>query len=211
MQTIDISGQSFGRWKVLGRAGSTERGQAVFSCVCECGTSRAVVGKELRSGRSKSCGCLFREEVSRRRYVHGQTRTAEYRAWSAMKNRCLSKKELYKHWGGRGIEVCERWLASFECFLEDMGKRPSSKHSLERVDVDKGYCKENCKWATQKEQQRNKTNTVRLNIDGDVLTLPEASARFGIKEATIYARVRRYGWSEQRAVLKKVRVQKRTT
>ena len=156
---IDITGQVFEQWTVLYKSDSVDR-RAMWRCKCECGTIRDVVGKTLRNGTSKSCGCLKSEVTTQRSTKHGYANegkiTKVYYVWSAMVQRCVNPKSTkYMDYGGRGIKVCERWL-DFENFISDMGDRPSVDHTLERINNDGHYEVSNCKWATRTEQLRNR-------------------------------------------------------
>lgn len=200
-RTVEMVGKTFGRWKVLSRSGSTSRGQATWRCECACGVNSVVRGADLRNGTSVSCGC-YREEVVT---THGQfigqrgRQSPEYRAWAMMLNRCTSKKEhLFRYYGGRGIKVCNRWL-SFANFFKDMGRRPSAEHSVDRIDNDGDYEPENCRWATDMQQSRNRRSNKWLTHDGVTLCLRDWSRRVGIHYNTIHGRLC-CGWTVAEAL-----------
>lgn len=135
----------------------------------------------------------------RRLHKKGERTTPEYRAWKAMRGRCNSKSNrAFACYGGRGIRVCARWDC-YEMFLEDMGRRPSSGHSLDRIDVNGNYCPNNCRWATMGQQQNNRTNNRTLSLRGETRTLMEWSGLLGLKRQTIQSRLMR-GWSVERAL-----------
>ncbi len=156
--TFDLAGQTFGRWSVLSRV--TNSSQSMWFCRCSCGTERAVVSSGLRSGRSKSCGCLSAELTGNRSRIHGNTaggtkgqpKSREYRIWLSMKSRCkYPYAKGYEYYGGRGITVCDRWANSFEAFLADMGPIPKPL-SIDRIDPNGNYCPDNCRLATPSQQ-----------------------------------------------------------
>lgn len=162
---LDLIGKTFGRLKVAARTQSDVHGKARWSCVCECGQSTITQSGQLTSGKTRSCGCLQREAAAAStsaRSTHRLTGTPEHIAWVNMRNRCTNKNhDAFKNYGGRGIAVCDRWQ-SFEAFLEDVGKRPSPSHSLDRYpDNDGNYEPGNVRWATVLEQRHNQRRTAK--------------------------------------------------
>lgn len=157
-------GDKYGRWEVIDKA-EFDAKRRLWHCRCECGTKRLIMDSQLKNGESQSCGCLRRDKCRNLNYSHGHTSsdqcanihscTRTYSTWSAMKTRCNNPKhKRFHYYGGRGITYCDKW-ESFEGFLADMGERPQGK-SLDRIDVNGCYCKDNCRWATDIEQANNK-------------------------------------------------------
>ena len=149
--------QMFGRWTVIGRTPPrNHRSTARVRCIC--GTERVILQQHLFNGQSKSCGCLHKEiqaaRLGKQSFIHGQTRCGAWNSWVAIRARCTNPKHKdFKHYGGRGIKVCERW-ASFEAFLADMGERPNGKNAV-RKDKDGPYEPGNCRWAAPRDQHQN--------------------------------------------------------
>lgn len=190
---MNLVGKTFGRLKVTERTRCTIKHEYYYSCVCVCGASKEVRGSHLNSGDIRSCGC-FREE---RLVTHGAAkngkRTTEYRIWAMMHVRCSNPKELnYQYYGGRGIKVCRRWK-KFENFLVDMGNRPSSKYTLDRINVNGCYKPSNCRWATRAEQNSNRRPFKRSNqvatAFGKTLKISQWAKLYGISLNTLKGRL----------------------
>ena len=162
---VDLSGHVFGKLRVVERSGSSLRGRAQWLCECECGKETTVVGKRLRSGETKSCGCLrvdIAVEHGMNNKTHGQTKSRTWKSWSCMRERCMNPNAHgYSLYGARGIKICSRW-DRFESFLVDMGERPDG-FTIDRIDTDGNYEPGNCRWASWKQQNNNKRNNRRFN------------------------------------------------
>lgn len=188
----DMSGMRYGRMIVINLSHVSKAGDAYWICECDCGTTKTVKGQSLRSGSIVSCGCYHRDILSIPEHGHAVNGKCSptYTTWTSMISRCKNKRNpAYQNYGGRGIAVCERWLESFENFLEDMGVRPDGM-SLDRRDNNGNYDRENCKWSTKKEQQNNRRDTVILTHNGESLPLEYWVARIGIKSGTLRSRIR---------------------
>lgn len=199
----DLSGRRFEDVTVLEYVGRVNHPGGShthkWKCRCErCGKIFEILQNNL--GRCKTCGCLRHD--TRHALTHGHSANGKtsktYKAWSQMKQRCLNPNhEAYSDYGGRGITVCERWM-TFPPFLEDMGEAPPGL-TLERIDVNLGYFKENCTWATEAEQNRNRRDSVKYTIDGQTKNQSVWCMEFGIKHGTFANRLKR-GWSVEKAL-----------
>ena len=202
-QFRNLTDQTFNDLHVFAYLGVNKTKKTMWLCRCVlCGGFTAVQGGNLASNNSKNCGCLNDARIGSLNRTHGKAnRLSEYRIWKQIRGRCLTpSNKRYADYGGRGITVCEEWN-DFEVFLDDVGPRPSPQHSLDRIDNDKGYSPDNCRWATSTEQNSNKRNCHFITIDGVTQTLKAWARQYKISAALIYQRLDR-GMSEQEAVTK---------
>ena len=210
---VDLTGQTFARLTVVAHAGKHRLGGHQWRCECECGEVRIVRTAQLNNGTHRSCGCLSREvarSVCLKRFAdgfrlpkgatitHGKSQTATYASWCSMRQRC--ENPTAAHWqdyGARGIKVCERWQ-SFENFLADMGERPSGM-SIDRIDNDGNYEPSNCRWATKKQQARNRRSSVMVTVNGRRETLAALAERSLVGYMTLRNRIVK-GWPPEKAM-----------
>lgn len=192
---LDLTGTRFGRLVALNRGPDHQapsRKQVTWVCVCDCGNIVTVQRGALQYGSVQSCGCL-RKDLDSEKSRKSKDRKSEYNCWASMKQRCLNSNDKYFYaYGERGISVCERWARSFDAFYDDMGSRPSDKHSLDRIDTNKGYEPGNCRWATAYVQSRNKRNNVFIEFRGERKVLADWARDIGIHWSSLYERLQKY-------------------
>jgi hypothetical protein len=200
MKHRDIAGQKFNRLTIIRHMGTNNLRQAVWLANCDCGNSIEVTTATVTYGHVKSCGCAKRDAVSKNAIKHNKRRTREYTTWCLMKARCNNPKNpAYPSYGGRGIKVCDRWQSSFENFLADMGEKPSSNYSIDRIDNDGNYEPDNCRWATSSQQFANTRRSRHIEYKGESLTLNEWARKQGINPNTLRARIEA-GWNLKKAL-----------
>lgn len=195
-----LAGLRFGRLQIIKQVGARNR-RSLWLCECECGNVIERTSNDLVHGRVKSCGCLKAEVIaSGAAKTHGLREAPIYGVYHAMRSRCENQNsKRFADYGGRGITVCDRWKESIQNFVDDMGEQPTSA-TVERIDNNKGYSPDNCRWATRTEQGRNKRNNRVIEYDGKHLTLSEWAERTGIKRATIQRRLDNLKWSTHLAL-----------
>ena len=176
MRLIDMTGQRFGRLVVLHRGPQKKTGTC-WIVQCDCGARSEVMRSNLLQGVTTSCGCFGAEQRTASVTTHGQSKTPTYKSWLSARHRCISPGTLhYEYYGGRGIKMCDRWLDSFEAFLEDMGERPVGT-TIERRDPNGHYAPDNCRWATRVDQALNQRGRKQYFINGTWLNLSQVKAQ----------------------------------
>lgn len=202
-RVLDLTNQQFGRLTVIRKHHKRDKWlNVLWECLCECGNTSIVATAELRRpGGRKSCGCLRSEVLKETNTKHGLHHTSEYGIWCKIKDRCLNEQSAnYVRYGARSITICDDWKESFEVFYRDMGPRPSLEHSIERKDNDKGYSKENCRWATREEQANNRRSNVFYEYKGESKTLAQWCKYFGVKYKVAYYRINTLDWAFEEVV-----------
>lgn len=198
-KVTDMSGRVFGRLTVLKLLGRAKWGDWFWECRCECGVIKKCLGSALRSGNTRSCGCLVIDTQRSRKTTHGGSYSETYSIWNDMRYRCLNKNhQAYHNYGGRGITVCERWL-KFENFLADMGERPPGL-TIDRKDNNGNYCPENCRWATRKEQANNSRHNRLITFNGKTLNMSQWANALGMSTDRLDGRINKLGWTIERAL-----------
>lgn len=201
----DITGQRFGRLVAKSVDGKSH-GVYTWLCDCDCGNKTIVRKNCLSLGTTTSCGCARRDRTvsfNKEKAIHGDAPrgnvTTEFSTWKGIKARCLNPNlPAFKHYGGRGIKLCPRWM-DYRNFLKDMGRKPSPELTIHRVDNDGNYEPSNCIWATQDVQNNNKRTTHFIEFEGVVLSLTQWAARIKMHPRTLYGRISD-GWDIRKAI-----------
>jgi hypothetical protein len=212
--------ETFGRLTTLGPkfrlpVGNKGKYESLQVCECSCRKTVIVAARSLGAGSSQSCGCLQKERVSQSNTIHGMRQSPEYSSYQNMKDRCMNHNNPeYHNYGGRGIRVCDRWREpngqGFLNFLSDMGTKPFENLTVERKLVNGNYCPENCCWATNTEQARNRRSNLNLTHDGKTQCLAAWAEELGIPRSTLKNRLQG-GWSIEEALTNPVHKSKQRT
>lgn len=204
----DITGERFGRWTVMARAPNGSSNQAMWLCQCDCGSEPKVVsGSDLRIGRSLSCGCLHNEQLAAMRTTHHMTGERLYNIWKGMRQRCCNiNNPAYEDYGGRGITICDEWLSDFTVFARWAREAGySDELSIDRIDVNRGYCPDNCRWADDSIQCNNRRTNRYITIDGRTQTLKEWCVEYQISYRAALHRINNLGWDALESLTRPIR------
>lgn len=219
MAINDLTGKKFGRWTVIklhhkkqlfNKEGIRKRYLYYWLCKCDCGTERAVLGNSLTTGQTKSCGCLKRERVKEVRTKHGLSGTKLKGIYNSMKERCYNKNDKnYLDYGGRGIKVCQEWQDDFMNFYNwAMANGYKEGLTIDRIDNDKGYSPNNCRWATMKEQCRHRRNSHLIEYNGKIQCISAWAEEYNLKDKLLHDRLKAK-WDIEKALTTPVRQSKK--
>ena len=201
MRLLDLTGKRFGRLTVVSRAENSKSGKTRWHCKCDCGNECVVHGDSLKSGNTKSCGCVRREYNHNKATTHGMSGTPLFAVWWAMISRCKNpNNKSYKNYGGRGIRVCDEWTHSSKFFEWAIKNGYAEGLTIERIDVNRGYEPNNCKWIPKEEQARNKTNNRMIEINGERKCLAQWCEEYSVDYFMVHQRICKLGWSPEKAL-----------
>ena len=195
----DITGQKFGRLTAIKYLHNTEANKAVWLCKCDCGNFVEVVGSNLRSGMTNSCGCYKKDMHP---IEHGMSNTRIHKTWQNMKTRCYNKNYIqYKDYGGRGVKVCDEWRNSFKAFYAwAMSHGYEDTLTIDRIDNNGNYTPYNCRWVTTKQQNRNTRKTRKYAINGVTKCLKDWCRFYNIRYSTVLDRLNKLNWTIENAL-----------
>jgi hypothetical protein len=189
---LNMEGMRYGRVVAIRECGKSSSGDLKWLFKCDCENEFIANGYHVRTGKVISCQKCSAERVRKASIKHGESNSPEFSIWTGIKSRCYNKStKAYKNYGGRGITICNRWLESFDNFLSDMGRKPSAKHSIERINNDGNYEPNNCRWVTIEKQANNKRNNRKLTINGITKNMAEWAREHNLSSSAIIFRLRK--------------------
>lgn len=197
---MDLSRQKIGRLLVIKRADNNKHGNVQFECKCDCGKTIIVAASHLRNGNTRSCGCLKSEYVSDKNRTHNLSKTRLYGVWGALVQRCRNPRNADYHlYGGRGITLCDEWLdfENFHRWALDQGYNENAEYgsmTIDRIDVNRGYCPENCRFANAIEQANNKRTNRKFLFDNEYLTIAQIAGCLNVPYHRLYRAMKRNNW-----------------
>ncbi len=198
---INLVKQKFEKLAVVRQNGKDNNNHVLWLCLCDCGQEVVVQSSHLITGHTKSCGCLKREgNNTKHKHTLNNKPSKIYQTWANIIQRCTNPNSKNYHcYGGRGIAVCKRWI-KFENFLKDMGEKSSPEHQIDRINNDGNYCKSNCRWATRKQQARNRRDNHLETHNGKTQCLVTWTEEFNIPYHILWKRIHVYKWSMEKAL-----------
>jgi hypothetical protein len=196
----DLTGQKFNYLTVIEHAGKNDINKHLYLCKCDCGNTTITVGESIKSGNTKSCGCMRKQMIVDKNFKHGYAKQPMYNVWCTVKDRCLNpNNKSYANYGGRGICLSKDW-DDYKNFHRDMSFTYKHGLTLERVDNEKGYSKDNCVWASRITQCNNTRRNHLIEYEGKILTVSQMSREYNMKPYIVQKRISS-GWSIEKALL----------
>lgn len=199
---VDITGKKYGRLTVIEFVGKNKHRAALWLCKCECGNTIIAHGASLRSGNTRSCGCLMREYSRKLNYKHGISQTRIQNIYNGLKARCYNKNNpRYKSYGYRGVQICDEWLKSVKNFYDwAMSNGYKDDLTIDRIDNNGDYCPENCRWVNLQEQNRNTSRNRLFTMNGKTQCVTDWAKVLGLNPVTVLGRINRGKWSVEKAL-----------
>lgn len=216
-QRLDLTGKKFGRLTAISYQMDANGRRCVWTCLCDCGNYTTAETVSLTHGIKTSCGCVKREMLVRRNSVHGHSKERLYKVWKGMRGRCNNPHHSsYPRYGGRGIRVCDEWndYEKFRAWAYNNGYDDTAGYqrcTIDRIDVNKGYYPDNCRWVDVKAQANNNRANRIITFNGESKTAAQWAVETGIDAGVIYARLNQLGWSEEKALTTPVRQCKKSS
>ena len=195
-------GKKYNRLIVLRLAGKNKYGHQLFECKCDCGNIAVIEGTAVKNGRTCSCGCLQKESAKKRRTTHGMTKTKLFNVWNTMKQRCSNpNSKNYKRYGARGIFVCEEWKNDFASFMKwSLSHGYKDGLSIDRIDGEKGYSPDNCRWVDVYVQSNNRSNNRLMTINGITKNCKQWADHFGFEYKYFHEKCKKNDWNLEKVL-----------
>lgn len=208
---VNLTGQKYGRLTVLklhhkeqcyAKNGTKNGSRYYYLCLCDCGNQTIVRGSHLKHGKISSCGCYLKERRVEGNIIHNFSTSRIYKIWRKMKERCFYKKSIrYSNYGGRGITICDEWLQDFMNFYNwSITNGYADNLTIDRIDTNKNYEPSNCRWITNKEQQRNTRQNHLITYKGKTHCISEWAEIYDINYYVLWARLFKLNWSAEKAL-----------
>lgn len=201
MRFDDLTGKRFGKLTVIKRVYKKDK-NVCWLCRCDCGNETIVAANHLKDGHTTSCGCVHKEALKKSVTTHDLSKHPLYKIYKGMKERTMKEyNKGYKNYGGRGIKICDEWLNDFKAFYNwSINNGYEEGMTIDRIDVNGNYEPSNCRWASWKEQENNRTNNHYITYNGETHTMKQWAEKLGIKYNTLSMRLNKYHWTVERAL-----------
>lgn len=196
----DLTGEKFGRLKVIKYNGSNKNGRALWLCQCDCGNTKTIIASSLLNGLTISCGCYNKEHSKEIHSKHKQSYSKLYKVWNAMKTRCYNRNFMYYcNYGGRGIKICDEWKDFINFYNWAIQNGYKEGLTIDRINNDDDYKPNNCRWITRKQQNNNMRKNILIEYNGKKQTISEWANEYNLSRVALYYRLKRK-WDIEKAL-----------